>query len=121
MNGWIETFTNLLQNPFFLILAVIIAVFIVFGVIKKLFKLALIILAAFVIYVAYLLWTGQDVPTSIEGIKESVQETVSRTKDNAVETKENIKNAAKKKAGEVAKNEFDEVLETVKKEIDSDN
>jgi hypothetical protein len=37
MSGWIETFTNLLQNPFFLILAVIIAVLIVFGVIKKLF------------------------------------------------------------------------------------
>ena len=96
MSGWIETFTNLLQNPFFLILAVIIAVLILFGVIKKLFKLAMIVLAAFVIYIAYLLWTGQDIPTSFDGIKDSVNETISRSKDNVEETKD----AAKKKAGE---------------------
>ncbi len=101
MDGWIETFTHLLQNPFFLILAVIIAVFIVFGVIKKLFKLAMIVLAAFVIYIAYLLWTGQDIPRSVDGIKDSVKETISRSKDNVDETKEDIKDAATKKAGEV--------------------
>lgn len=109
MSGWIETFTNLLQNPFFLILAVIIAVLIVFGVIKKLFKLAMIVLAAFVIYIAYLMWTGQDIPTSFDGIKESVQETISRSKDNVEETKD----AAMKKAGEV-------VEEGIKDMIDDD-
>lgn len=87
-DGWIETLTNLLQNPFFLILAVVLAVVIVFGIIKKLFKLALIILAAFVIYIAYLVWTGQDVPTSLEDVKESVHETISSSKENAQETKE---------------------------------
>jgi flagellar biosynthesis component FlhA len=109
MSGWIETFTNLLQNPFFLILAVIIAVLIVFGVIKKLFKLAMIILAAFVIYIAYLMWTGQDFPTSFDGIKDSVKETISRTKNNVEETKD----ATKKKAGEV-------VEEGIKDMIDGD-
>ncbi len=121
MDGWIETFTNLLQNPFFLILAVIFAVLIVFGVIKKLFKLAMIILAAFVIYIAYLLWTGQDIPKSFDGIKDSVKETISRSKDNAEETKENIKDAAKKKAGEVAKDEFNEIIEDVKEKVGLDN
>ncbi len=109
MDGWIETFTNLLQNPFFLILAVIIAVLIVFGVIKKLFKLAMIVLAAFVMYVAYLMWTGQDIPKSVDGIKDSVKETISRSKDNVEETKD----AAKKKAGEV-------VEEGIKDMIDGD-
>ena len=106
MNGWIETFTNLLQNPFFLILAVIIAVLIVFGVIKKLFKLAMIILAAFVIYIAYLLWTGQDIPTSVDGIKDSVKETISRSKDNVEETKD----AAKKKADEAVKEGIENMI-----------
>lgn len=92
-DGWIETITNLLQNPFFLILAVVLAVVIVFGIIKKLFKLALIILAAFIIYIAYLVWTGQDVPTSLEDVKDSVQETISDSKENAQETKK----AAQKK------------------------
>jgi len=96
-DGWIETFTNLLQNPFFLILGVIIAVLIVWGLIKKLFKLALIVLAAFIIYIAYLLWTGQDIPTSFDSVKDSVQETISSSKENAEETKEGIEDAAKEK------------------------
>ncbi len=112
MDGWIETFTNLLQNPFFLILAIIIAVFIVFGVIKKLFKLAMIVLAAFVIYIAYLLWTGQDIPRSVDGIKDSVKETISRSKDNVDETKEDIKDAATKKAGEVVEEGIKDMIES---------
>lgn len=106
MDGWIETFTNLLQNSFFLILAVIFAVLIVFGVIKKLFKLAIIVLAAFVIYVAYLMWTGQDIPTSFDGIRDSVKETISRSKDNVEETKD----AAKKKAGEAVEKGIDDII-----------
>ena len=98
MNGWIETFTNLLQNPFFLILAVIFAVLIVFGIIKKLFKLAMIILAAFVIYIAYLMWTGQDIPKSINDVRDSVKETISSSKENVEETKEEIEEAAMEKA-----------------------
>ena len=106
MSGWIETFTNLLQNPFFLILAVIIAVLIVFGVIKKLFKLAMIVLAAFVIYIAYLMWTGQDIPKSFDGIRDSVKETISRSKDNVEETKD----AAKKKANETVKEGIENMI-----------
>ena len=107
-DGWIETFTNLLQNPFFLILAVIFAVLIVFGVIKKLFKLAMIVLAAFVIYMAYLLWTGQDIPKSFDGIKDSVKETISSSKENAEETKEGIEEAAKEKAEKTIKEKIED-------------
>ena len=106
MSGWIETFTNLLQNPFFLILAIIIAVLIIFGVIKKLFKLAMIVLAAFVIYIAYLMWTGQDIPKSFDEVQESVKETISRSKDNVEETKD----AAKKKAGEVVEDGIKDMI-----------
>ena len=103
MDGWIETFTNLLQNPFFLILAVIIAVLIVFGLIKKLFKLATIVLAAFVIYVAYLLWTGQDIPKSFDEVKDSVKETISSSKNNVEETKEELEEAAEEKVEKTIK------------------
>ena len=111
IDGWIETFTNLLQNPFFLILAVIIAVLIVFGLIKKLFKLAMIVLAAFVIYIAYLLWTGQDIPKSFDGVKDSVKDTISRSKENTEETKDGIKDAAKKKAGEAVKDGIEDIFD----------
>jgi len=89
-DGWIETFTNLLQNPFFLILAVILAATLVFGLIKKLFKLAMIVLVAFVVYIGYLLWTGQDVRTSIDDVKKTMKETVSNSKENAQETKDAV-------------------------------
>ena len=105
-DGWISTLTHLLKNPFFLILAVIFAVIIVFGLIKRLFKLALIILAAFVIYIAYLVWTGQDVPTSLEDVKESVKETVTSSKQNAKDTKE----AAEKKVEETLWEKFIDFL-----------
>ena len=105
-DGWIETFTNLLQNPFFLILAVIFAVMIVFGLIKKLFKLAIIVIAAFIIYVAYLLWTGQDIPKSFDDVKDSVQETISSSKENTEETKEGIKEAAEEKVEKTIKDKI---------------
>ncbi len=98
MSGWIETFTNLLQNPFFLILAVIIAILIVWGVIKRLFKLAMIILTAFVIYVVFLLWTGRDIPKSFDEVKDSVKETISSSKENVEENKEDIEETVKEKA-----------------------
>ena len=98
MSGWIETFTNLLHNPFFLILAVIIAVLIVWGVIKRLFKLAMIVLAAFVLYVVFLIGTGRDIPKSFDDVKDSVKETISSSKENAKETKEDIEEVAKEKA-----------------------
>lgn len=107
-DGWIETFTNLLQNPFFLILAVIFAVLIVFGLLKKLFKLAMIILAAFVIYIVYLLWTGQDIPKSFDGIKDSVTETISSSKENAEETKDGIEEVAKEKAEKTIKEKIED-------------
>ena len=107
-DGWIETITNLLQNPFFLILAVIFAVLIVFGIIKRLFKLAMIVLAAFVIYVAFLLWTGQDIPTSFDDIKDSVKETISSSKENTEETKEEIKEAAEEKVEKTIKEKIED-------------
>jgi len=90
MSSWIGTITNLLQNPFFLILAVILAIVIVIGIIKKLFKLSLIVLTALVIYIGYSLWTGQDVKTSLDGIKNSVSETATSNRQNAKDTKKAV-------------------------------
>lgn len=120
-DGWIGTFTNLLQNPFFLILAVIFAIVIIFGLIKKVFKLVLLILAAFVLYVVYLLWTGQDIPTSVGGIKDSVEETISRSKENVKETGEGIKDAAYDKSGEIINEKMRETIEDTKKETGLDD
>jgi len=97
-DGWISTFINLMQNPFFLILGVLFSILVVFGILKRLFKLAQVVLAGFVIYIAFLMWTGRDIPTSLEGIKTSIQDTVSNSKVNLTETKDGIEEAAKEKA-----------------------
>ena len=59
------------DNPVYLGIAVVLAGVILFGIIKKLIKLALVVAAVLVIYVAYLVWTGEEV--NVDRIKEGVQ------------------------------------------------
>jgi len=45
------------DQPVYLIVAVILAIVILFSFIKKLIKLAMVVAAVLVLYIAYLLWT----------------------------------------------------------------
>lgn len=76
------------ENPVYLGIAVVLAAVILFGVIKKLLKLVLVIAAVLVLYIAYLIWTDQDVPKSLEELGEKVQETVEKGKEKVEEFKE---------------------------------
>jgi hypothetical protein len=60
----------LTSNKALLIIAVFISILIVFSVLKKLVKAAVVLLAVLVLYGAYLVYTGQKVP---------------KTKDEAIE------------------------------------
>ncbi len=57
-----ETIINTLtHNPVYLAVAVVLALVILFGIVKKLIKMALAMAAVLVIYIAYLVWTGEEV------------------------------------------------------------
>ena len=91
---------QLTENPVYLAVAVVLALIILFGVIKKLIKLVIVGAAIFVLYIAYMVWTGKEIPKSIHDVKQTIQETVEKTKDKGEQILE-------KKVGEKLDRMFD--------------
>ncbi len=73
------------ENPAYLGIAVVFAAVILFGVIKKLMKLVLVMAAVLVIYVAYLIITGDDVSASLKEIGEKGSEVIETGKEKVGE------------------------------------
>ena len=90
MENIIEAITS---NPVYLAIAVVLAVVVVYGFVKKIIKLALVAASIFVLYVAYLHYTGKNtseisktVSKSAEIIKDAVSKTGDKVKDSAIKS-----------------------------------
>ena len=90
MENIIEVITS---NPVYLAIAVILAVVVIYGFVKKIIKLVLVSASIFVLYVAYLHFTGKNtseisktVSKSAEVIKEAVSKTSEKVKDSAIKS-----------------------------------
>ena len=90
MENIIEVVT---ANPVYLAIAVILAVIVVYGFIKKIIKLVLVTASIFILYIAYLHYTGKDtaeitqsVSKSAEILKDAVTKTGEKVKDSAIKT-----------------------------------
>jgi Ca2+/Na+ antiporter len=90
MENIIELITS---NPVYLAIAVILAIVIVYGFVKKIIKLALVTGAVFILYVAYLHYSGKNtseisktVSKSAEILKEAVSKTGEKVKDSAIKS-----------------------------------
>jgi Ca2+/Na+ antiporter len=90
MENIIELITS---NPVYLAIAVILAIVIVYGFVKKIIKLALVTGAVFILYVAYLHYSGKNtseisktVSKSADIIKEAVSKTGEKVKDSAIKS-----------------------------------
>jgi len=71
---------------------VVLAIIILMGVIKKLVKMALVVGAILVLWIAYMVWTGQDV--SVDKLKKTIQTGVETIGEKTVESrKEAFKSA----------------------------
>ena len=77
----------------YLAIAVILAIVIVYGFVKKIIKLALVTGAVFILYVAYLHYSGKNtseisktVSKSAEILKEAVSKTGEKVKDSAIKS-----------------------------------
>jgi len=80
-----QSIEMLVSNPVYMAVAVVLALIILFGMIKKLIKLVLVAAAILILWVAYMVWTGNDI--SVESIKDGVQTGVENVKDKVFETK----------------------------------
>jgi len=58
----------LLSNPLWLTVAAVVSLVVLFFMLKKVFKLLLFAGAIFILYIAYLYWTGGDVSGSVEAL-----------------------------------------------------
>ena len=90
MENIIEAITT---NPVYLAIAVILAIVIVYGFIKKIIKLVLVTASIFVLYIAYLHYTGkntteisQSVSKSAEILKDAISKTGEKVKESAIKT-----------------------------------
>ena len=90
MENIIEAITS---NPVYLAIAVVLAVIVVYGFVKEIIKLALVTACIFVLYVAYLHYTGENtseisktVSKSADIIKDAVSKTGEKVKDSAIKS-----------------------------------
>ena len=71
------------QNPTYLIVAVVFSVIILFSLAKKLLKITLVVASFFILWIAYTVWTGQEI--SQEELKDKFLETGEKFKKNTIE------------------------------------
>ena len=76
---------QLASNPVYFAVAIVFALVILFGVIKKLIKLVIFSAVVFAIWIAYLVYTDKEIPTTIQEAKESFIETIDRSKQKGEE------------------------------------
>ncbi len=91
MNNFFDLLSN---NPTYLIIAVVFSVIILFGVAKKLLKIALVAGSIFILWTAYTIWSGQELTQ--DELKNRIIETGEKLKENTVKkvqekTQEQIK------------------------------
>jgi len=90
-----QSIEMLVSNPVYMAVAVVLALIILFGVIKKLIKVVLVVVAILILWVAYMVWSGNDI--SVETIKEDVQTGVENVKEKVFETKSKVKETVEEK------------------------
>jgi len=90
-----QSIEMLVSNPVYMAVAVVLALIILFGVIKKLIKVVLVVGAILILWVAYMVWSDNDI--SVETIKEGVQTGVENVKEKVFETKSKVKETVEEK------------------------
>lgn len=107
----VETLVDkITQNPIVLAVVVVLALLVVFAFIKRLIKFALFLVAILVLYFAYLILTGKEVPTTPRELKESVEKQVEEVKGAISKKVDEMSDTAKEKAQEAVEEKMDEVL-----------
>ncbi len=102
---------QLLQNPLWMAVFVVLAVFVVFSLVKKLIKLAIGAVVVIVLCVGYMAFTGQDIPKNANDLRSGVRTTLKKgAKKGAA--------GAKKLGNELKKVAKDEIKKEIKKAVD---
>ena len=91
---------NILNDPMFWKITVVVIFLILIASFKKLFKFVVILLLILVIYAGYLYYTGEEAP---ESLKETIEEVKELDLDELKESAEDMLKGAEKKVKEKLK------------------
>ena len=104
-----EQITN---DPVSLVIGLALLIFIIFSIIKKVFKLIIVSTLALVLYIAYLNYTGEKPPDFIEEIMDEVD--VDELKKSAEKAEKDISKSLKKAEKNINK-KIKEIEKTLEK------
>ncbi|WP_287373881.1 hypothetical protein [Prosthecochloris sp.] len=65
-----QVISLLVENPLYLVIAVILSIVVLLLFLRKILKLLVIISAVGILYVAYLYWSGENIPEVVKGIEQ---------------------------------------------------
>ena len=89
----------------------VLAILILFSVIKKLIKLALVTVAILALYLGYLAYTGKEVPTTPDELKVTIQEKVEKGKEVIDQKVKEMNRSLKKKTSELMEEKVEKLFE----------
>ena len=92
----IDFYNVFINDPVYLCIAAILAVAVLFSVLKKLFKFAVIFIAIFMLYFGYLYYTGEEIPGSAEGLIEDISKRTEDAVEDILDKSEDILDKADK-------------------------
>ena len=98
------------SNPVYLAIAVILTILLAYALIKKVIKLIFTTGVILVVYVIYLNYTGQEVPKSMDDLKESVSEKVEMVKEATAESINEAKESTRKVVEKKVEEKIDDLL-----------
>ena len=84
------------SNPIYMGIAVVIALVILFGFVKKMFKMVLVLAALLIVYIGYLMFTGKEV--SVDARQKDLQKATGKITEKVGEATESAVNETVKKA-----------------------
>ena len=103
-------FEQLITNPVLLAVTIVLAVLLLFSIIKKLLKIAIVTISLLALYLGYLIYTGKEVPKTADELKDSLQEKSGEVKEVIDKTVKEVNRSLKEKSSEIMKNKVEKLL-----------
>ena len=92
----LDLYNIIINDPVYITIAVILAIAVVFSVVKKLFKFSAILIAICVLYLGYLYYTGEEIPKTADDLIENVNQKAEGAVEDLMKKTEDLKKKAKK-------------------------
>ena len=99
--------------PYLIVIFALAFIVVVYSMIKKFLNIIIVLIACFILYIAYLKYTGDDIPDSIEEIMNQAEEKIEESMKKAEDTLEK----KMQKVGEKIEKEIQKAEEKIEEDL----